>query len=668
MANTKWLTFEDAVYYLGIGKTRLYQLAKESKIPASKMGNKWRFDKDKLDKWVEQGLELEDYFMKAQFNIEDNESLRTPQRDGYITVYDHFKNNGAKAIVQMPVGCGKSGLAAILPLGISSGRVLVVTPNLTIRDEMRNTLDITHRKCFWKVARVLPPDEMVNGPFVTTLEEGNVSVCKESHFVVTNVQQLSVNPDKWLNKFSDDFFDMIIVDEAHHSPAKSWQTVFNKFPNAKVIFLTATPFRADRQELEGELVYRYSFKSASSKGYIKRLKATYVSPSELTFTMEGKTKTYSLNDIMELKEEVWFSRGVALSEVTNISIVDNSISKLEQLREDTGTQHQLIAVAMSINHAEKIASLYQERQYNAKVIHSKLPSQERDAIIAELRNGTLDCIIQVQILGEGFDHQKLSVAAVFRPFRTLSPYIQFVGRVMRVIVQNSPGHPDNYGHIVTHLGLNLDELIQEFKKFDNDDEEFWARVLGGEEPPPPNEVLAGSRRLKMGEEMVVDSEIIENLFEEDMVEDYQDRVEQLKLHMEELGLDSSNAVLLVKGEKETQRIVPAEQPLPVQPQLAWKHKRQRLDIDVRSKAKVLLNNCDLELTGKEIPYQYNIGIQAQNNLIGAIKMFNREVNKLIGKESRNNWTSDDFDKAIKAIPDIGKKLVRQIKAIQNDQG
>ena len=65
------------------------------------------------------------------------------------------------------------------------------------------------------------------------------------------------------------------------------------------------------------------------------------------------------------------------------------------------------------------------------------------------------------MLGEGFDHQKLSVAAIFRPFRSLAPYIQFVGRIMRVIVQNDPGHPDNLGHIVTHLGMYLQKFSLE---------------------------------------------------------------------------------------------------------------------------------------------------------------------------------------------------------------
>ena len=114
--------------------------------------------------------------------------------------------------------------------------------------------------------------------------------------------------------------------------------------------------------------------------------------------------------------------------------------------------------------------------------------ERQGAILASLRNGSLDCIIQVQMLGEGFDHPKLSVAAIFRPFRSLAPYIQFVGRIMRVVVQNDPGHPDNVGHIVTHLGMNLDARLKEFKEFENDDQAFWDRVIGGEEPDVPQAV------------------------------------------------------------------------------------------------------------------------------------------------------------------------------------
>jgi superfamily II DNA or RNA helicase len=76
--------------------------------------------------------------------------------------------------------------------------------------------------------------------------------------------------------------------------------------------------------------------------------------------------------------------------------------------------------------------LYRERGYAAEVISSDMRQEDRAAILQRLRSNTLDCIVQVNILGEGFDWPQLSVVAIFRPFRSLSPYVQFVGRVMRV--------------------------------------------------------------------------------------------------------------------------------------------------------------------------------------------------------------------------------------------
>ena len=469
-----------------MGKTVLYSLAREGRIPSRKIGKKWVFGKAALDSWVRANEPLEAFFLNLDYNIEGNDSLREPQRDGYLRTYDFFRAGKNKAILQIPVGCGKTGLAALLPLGIARGRVIVIAPNLTIKAGLYDAMDITNRqKCFWRKAGVLSQNQMVAGPLACTLDSGNISVATKSHIVITNIQQLATNVDKWLTQFSDDFFDMIIIDEAHHSAAESWQKVIERFPKAKVIHMTATPFRSDRQEIDGELVFRYPFRSATLKGYIKRLKASYVAPSEIELGFaDERGRTYTLEEVLKLKEEEWFSRGVALARLCNQHIVDSSLEKLEELRQ-SGTQHQLIAVACSINHAREIRSLYQERGFKADVIHSKQTEDEQSAILSALRNGTLDCIIQVQMLGEGFDHPKLSVAAIFRPFRTLAPYIQFVGRIMRVIVQNDPTHPDNIGHIVTHLGMNLDERLKEFKQFENDDQAFWDKVISGDEPEVP---------------------------------------------------------------------------------------------------------------------------------------------------------------------------------------
>ena len=421
-SDTGWLSLKETAAYLNMGKTSLYELARKGRIPARKIGKKWIFERAGLDGWIRTKEPLESFFLNLDYNIGDNAFLREPQQDGYLRTYEFFRAGKNKAILQIPVGCGKTGLAALLPLGLAKGRVIVIAPNLTIRNGLYDAMDITNRqKCFWLKRGVLNRDQMVAGPLACTLESGNISVATKSHIVITNIQQLATNVDKWLTQFPDDFFDMIIVDEAHHSAAASWQKVIERFPSAKVIHLTATPFRSDRQEIDGELIYRYSFRSATLKGYIKRLKANYVAPSEIELGFRDEQGcTYTLAEILKLKEEDWFSRGVALARPCNQHIVDSSLEKLEELRQ-SGTRHQLIAVACSINHAREIRSLYQARGYSADVIHSKQKDEQRAAILNNLHNGTLDCIVQVQILGEGFDHPKLSVASIFRPFRTLTP-------------------------------------------------------------------------------------------------------------------------------------------------------------------------------------------------------------------------------------------------------
>lgn len=667
--STTWLTSDEAAVFLRIGKTKLYALTREGRIPASRSGKKWSYEREALAEWMRRGRTLEDFFIETPSAIEHNTNLRDPQRDAYARALEFFQKGGTTAIIQLPVGCGKSGLAAILPFGIAKGRVLIIAPNITIKDEIQKSVDITNKqKCFWRRMGVLDDNAMKNGPYVATLDTGNVSVCEKSHIVLTNIQQLAVNVDKWLTRFPEDFFDMIIVDEAHHGAAKSWKQVFTRFPRAKVVNLTATPFRSDRQEIEGALIFRYPFKSASIKGYIKKLKASYVAPTELAFTVEGEERTFTLEQVLEMKEEEWFSRGVALSEPCNVSIVDNSLEKLEQLRL-SGTKHQIIAVACSINHAQRIRSLYKARGYDAAIIHSKQKPDEQDTVMQDLRNGVLDCIVQVQMLGEGFDHPKLSVAAIFRPFRSLAPYIQFVGRILRVVVQNDPTHPDNYGQIVTHVGLNLDEQLRKFKQFENDDQKFWEEVTGGSEPEPPRDVTAGETRMKLHEDMVVNREIVDRLFEEDFstAEDA-DIVEDLEKKLESLGLDPGLAHQVLQRSRKSgggPRVTAAAQPFSVIPAKQWQEARKRLDEEAKRTAKLLLNRTDLRPEGLELPYKLKPGIGAKNNFIAAFQMVNEGVAKRIGGKKRQEWTTEEFNEAMDGLTEILNSLVREIKKLQH---
>lgn len=657
------MDLEEAAKYIGLGKTSLYQLARDNKLPASKRKGKWIFDQNILDEWIGGAIPVESFFQRVEYEIEGNLLLREPQIDAHSAAYEFFKKGGKQAIIQLPVGCGKSGLAAILPFGIAEGRVLVISPSLTIKDGLSETLDISNRaKCFWRKARILAEKVFLHGPFVCNLNSGNLSICEKSHIIVTNIHQLSTNVDKWLNKFPDNFFDLIIVDEGHHSAADSWQKVFSKFANAKIIHLTATPFRSDEQEIEGELIYRYSFNSACIKGFIKKLKASYVMPSQVQLSFKSSQdtkKVYTLEQVLKLKENDSFSRGISLSEVCNKNIVDNSLSKLEELRQ-TGTKHQLIAVACNIDHAKQIRSLYAERGYSAEVIHSYLTEEEREQILLKLKSGNLDCIVQVQILGEGFDHPKLSVAAIFRPFRSLAPYIQFVGRILRVIVQNDPSHPDNYGYIVTHIGMNLDQRLKEFRAFENDDQAFWDKVISGSEPSPArdlnHETNSKISRIRDLTTPIIEDEILEGLFEEDFITlDDEAIIKDLEQKFRDYGMDPSLArqTYLQNKQKEItdSKLLPSSEAFSVTPQQRWKELKKRLVEKTKSTANQVLVKVGLKPMSKEITLKYKIS-SANNNLVSVIAMISKKLNDKISSKEREQWTEEEFLQGIKELENI----------------
>lgn len=658
----EWMTIEETARYLQLGKTALYDLAREGAIPSNKIGSKWLFSKKDLDAWVRSNIPLEEFFMKTPAHIEENLQLREPQVEAYQKLYEFFRSGRKVAVIQIPVGCGKSGIAAIAPFGIARGRVLVVAPNITIKELLFESLDVTNRqKCFWRKRGILSEEAMIGGPFATTLDIGNISVCEKSHVVVSNVQQLATNQEKWLKKFPNEFFDLIIVDEAHHAPAESWKMVLNHFDKARVINMTATPFRGDGQEIEGELVYRYPFKKATFKGYIKRITASYAAPTKLEFTEHGETKIYTLNDVLAMKEKDWFSRGIALSEPCNQTIVNNSLQKLENLRQ-TGTAHQLIADACSVDHARKVTAMYNARGFNADLIYSQMDEDKKEDVKRRLTSGELDCIVQVQMLGEGFDHPKLSVAAIFRPFRTLSPYVQFVGRILRAIVQNSPGHPDNYGHVVTHAGMNLDERLREFKLFESDDQKFWEEVISGKEPDPPEEVKSGQARMKLSENGVVNYEIVDSLIEEQFTSaEQEDIIKELREKLELLGLDPEKAEELVRANTDARKTARAAEPYQVLPIREWEMRKKGLNEQVNRAANLLINRLGVSRAGREI---INAGVPATNNFVACVTLINKEL-KNRNPKPRKDWSTQEFESALVDLEDVINTLTRRYKGILN---
>jgi DNA repair protein RadD len=609
--------------------------------------------------------EIAAFFTGAPARIEGNPSLREPQVEGRAAAVEFFADGGHRAVEQIPVGCGKTGLISILPFGIARGRVLVIAPNLTIRDQIAAAVDATDPSCFYRTAGILA--DLRSGPFRATLDgEANLSDADDAHIVVTNIQQLGErNADRWLTNFDADYFDLILVDEGHHNAAPSWQNVFAQFPDARVISLTATPFRADEAPIEGETIYRYSFSAAMRRGYIKQMSARNVAPRELRFSWRGTDFSHTLEEVIEMREEDWYSRGVALAEESNISIVDASIQWLRYLREGTGMQHQLIAVACSLDHARQVRSLYQERGLETREIHSGQGRDEQEEILRELRNGALDAIVQVQMLGEGFDHPPLSIAAVFRPFRSLSPYIQFVGRAMRVNVQRTPGHPDNEGIIVSHVGLNIDRHWDDFKAIDRDDQELIHEWLFTEDDGPPSAGEGGRRRLRP--DMVVTEEFIDRFLSDSFLDASDDAlIDNAMAVLREQGLDLET-LGLTREELQRRfaaaraRQSPEPERLPVQPQEHRKALRQRLSEQTQSAANRILEALGERPGGRRIALLGGTG--AANNLGAVIALMHAAVNHQLGIErgARLELTTEQLEAGVAAIDELADEVEADLR-------
>jgi superfamily II DNA or RNA helicase len=622
-----------------------------------------------------QDAEIRRYFQDTDARVVGNEQLREPQAEGYVALRDYFaekESTSLPAIVVLPTGCGKSGLIACAPFGIAEGRVLVVAPNLTIKDGLANdTLSGTDH--FYQLCDVLPPDARL--PRVVALERGRVNEedCRRADVIVTNVQQMQ----GWLPLFPSDFFDMIVVDEAHHAPADSWQNVNEAFPDAKKIYLTATPFRSDGTPIRAEPVYRYRLADAIAAGYVKNVVRVDAVASEMTFTVEGEERTYTREEIMDLREETWFSRGVALSDVCNETIVDRSVQLLQAKNRRGTERHQIIAAACSIRHAEQVAALYRARGVEAAFVSSDLPAEEREDRLRAYETGRLDAMVHVGILGEGYDNENISVAALFRPFRSVAPYTQFVGRALRALPDGND--TDNLAHVVAHAGLNQDEHWQYFKEETEEaqvlaDLDAWAQAHEDEEASASEE--GKSRSSSDSDPAEVTRETIEGFDVDAYLPVEGEDAEEAKKHLQdvEAALDAlkEKGLDVPDADAFKREIAALNQPLgdeelpppPNRPARERHAYRKILDHAVRRAAGTILHRLDVP-EGTDLVDAVGQGDE-QSNVEVVIRTLNRRVNAAVGRDNdtdgRNDWPLAALKEAKEAVSDVRDAVLADIEA------
>lgn len=609
--------------------------------------------------------EIADFFANTKVNVFNNTALRYPQQEGYTAIVQHFEEKDTSCYVQLPVGCGKTGLMGLTPFGVAEGRVLIVAPNLTIRDNIVRELNISDSNNFYNKRGVFVPE---NGPYLSELKTGaNHHDCDNAHIVVGNIQQFAGESNRWYEAFDRDYFRMILVDEGHHNVAETWQRLFQYFNEAKVISYTATPMRSDGQVATGERVYSFSYARSMMMRFISTVDAVYVSPEEVTFTVKGETRTLTLDEVRSMREHDWFSKGVAMSEKCNRHIVQASIKKLEEVRKH-GTPRQIIAVACSIRHAKQVASLYSEYGLKVDVLHSNLSKDDRERIEAALRIGQLDAIVQVNILGEGYDLGSLSVAAVFRPYRSLSPYIQFLGRILRLAVPDVPESPGNHVYIVSHVGLNDERWWEDFRQFDKEDQQFFEELGAGEDD---SEEGTGERspRMTLRPFMRILNETVRKYvqktflreIDQTMVTEVMTTIRNAGFDPSEFGLDEQmmrrRLEMSARGERELQA-----SSRPVQPQQRREAIKPLLSQDARSIADVVSNRLDLKHTGRDLIRHFPG--RGQHNAAILIALASGAQNRVMGVVSgdRDNASTEQLEKALEATADITDSLTASVRA------
>ncbi len=607
--------------------------------------------------------QLARFFENTPVNILNNQRLREPQREAYQAVFQHFEESNEPCYVQLPVGCGKSGLIGLTPFGISRGRALIVVPNLTIRKTVYDELDISSQECFYTKRSVLLADQ---GPFISVLKTGaNIHDCDNAHFVIANIQQFAGANNRWYERFPADYFRMILVDEGHHNVAETWRKLFDYFARARVVSFTATPLRSDGQRVSGKKVYSYSYVRSMMMGFISPIDAVYVAPRTISFTADGITRTLSLDEVVQMREKDWFSKGIALSEECNRHIVLASIRQLNEVKKH-GTPRQIIAAACSIRHARQIAALYHENGLKAEVLHSDLDKQEQERIEAALRSGLADAVVQVQMLGEGYDLGTLSVAAVFRPYRSLSPYIQFVGRILRLANPTAQGSPANRVYLVSHVGLNDERWWIDFTNFDKDDQTFFAEYLAGSETEIQEE--EGSPRLTLRPFMRVLEETVERYvqkaflkeIDETMVGEFLDTIRSKGFDPSEFGLTEEMVRARLQIATEAQRELLPFAP-PVQPQRKKEALRARVYQDARSIADVVINRLRLKHAGRDL-LRYYPGRGPSNAAIVITLALGIQNNRMgITAGERESASIEQLQAVLDASADVADQLTSMVQ-------
>lgn len=301
-------------------------------------------------------------------------------------------------MAQMPTGTGKTYL------------LTAVIDSFVSNNPMEKVWIVAHRR------------ELVS-QIDETVRKFHSYYASNTSSLLSSVKAMSI---QWLLRHYDEIEEepgMIVIDEAHHALAKTYKEMWERFPNAKFLGLTATPCRLNGKgftDLFDILVQSWSVPEFISKGRL----ATY---DFVSIKSDGVTQR--LIDSLQKRGADGDYQNKEMDMLLNKK---PSIERLYQSLEEFGKDRKGIVYAINISHAQKITKLYQEHGVKAIAIDSKTPATERQQDIEAFKKGDIQVLVNVDIFSEGFDCPDVEFVQLARPTLSLAKYLQMVGRGLRV--------------------------------------------------------------------------------------------------------------------------------------------------------------------------------------------------------------------------------------------
>ncbi|MBQ9261613.1 MAG: DEAD/DEAH box helicase [Prevotella sp.] len=334
--------------------------------------------------------------------------LRDYQQEMLERLHDAWEEQQS-VMVQMPAGTGKTHLmAAVIRENMAHG-VLIVAHRVELIGQISQTLEsfgIEHG--------------IVDR---TTLDLDRKT--KEHKVVVASIQTLARRMAT-ANYANDKNFrpQLVIIDEAHHAVAKTYRLLWEMWPEAKFLGLTATPCRLNGTgftDLFDTLLESYSIQEFIDREWLSDFEYVSVTPENWMVERIAGLKKRGADGDYQMKE------------MATVMDSQESIAHLYQSYLKFTRGKKGIVYAISREHAQHISDYYVNHGVKCCWIEAMTPAEERQRLVDAYRQGEIDVIVNVDIFSEGFDCPEVEFIQLARPTLSLTKYLQQVGRGMRPV-------------------------------------------------------------------------------------------------------------------------------------------------------------------------------------------------------------------------------------------